>query len=404
MKVKIEKLDHFGRGITYINDKICFVLNALPLEIVELKIIKETKKYYLGIATDYIELSPDRIIEKCPYYNICGGCQLEHLNYQKENEYKQKKVLELVRQFSKLEVNVLDIEYQEPSFYRNKVTLHGANHKLGYYKPETNELIEISSCRLLDSKINNIIPKLQELAQNKNNEIEEIIIRTDNQSEKLMININGKIDDVSSLREVDVLSINNKVITKEKQIISKIGPKKYYLSINSFFQVNKTLTEKLYNEIKKIVQEKKPNTVLDLYCGAGTIGIYISEYANKVIGIDCLPSNIIDANKNKELNNIFNISFIEAKVANIIDQFSKNIDLIIVDPPRAGLDKKTLIHIKRINPETIIYVSCDPATLARDLKELALNYTVEYIKPFNMFPRTYHVECVSVLHRKSLEK
>ena len=146
-----------------------------------------------------------------------------------------------------------------------------------------------------------------------------------------------------------------------------------------------------------------PNSVLDLYCGTGTIGIYISKYCKSIVGVDYNESNIEDANKNKEINNVKNIEFICDKVENRINEF-KNIDLVVVDPPRAGLDKKTKENLIRISPKMIAYTSCDPVTLARDIKDLSQNYEVKYIQPFNNFPRTYHVECVSVLCRKTLIK
>ena len=400
MKVRIEKLDHFGRGITFIDGKICFVEHALPNEIVELEIIKETKKYILGKAIDYLETSLDREIEKCKYFNICGGCNLEHYNYLKENEFKQAKVQELINKFAKIDIKVNDIIYDEEKNYRNKLTLHGKDKKLGLYKKETNELIEISNCNLVDKRINDIISILQEIAKESN--IEEVIIRVSNDSKKLMIKIKGEVSNIEKLKsiDIDVLIVNDKVYTNSNQIITEIGSKKYYVSVESFFQVNKTLTTKLYNEVKKIVEEVKPNKVLDLYCGTGTIGIYVAEHTNEVIGVDYSSSNINDANKNKELNNSNNITFINDKVENVIDSFESNIDLVIVDPPRAGLDLKTIEHLKRINPTTIIYVSCDPSTLARDLKDLSTDYNIKYIQPFNMFPRTYHVENVVKLEKK----
>lgn len=400
MKVRIEKLDHFGRGITFIDGKICFVEHALPNEIVELEIIKETKKYILGKAIDYLETSLDREIEKCKYFNICGGCNLEHYNYLKENEFKQAKVQELINKFAKIDIKVNDIIYDEEKNYRNKLTLHGKDKKLGLYKKETNELIEISNCNLVDKRINDIIPILQEIAKESN--IEEVIIRISNDSKKLMIKIKGEVSNIEKLKsiDIDVLIVNDKVYTNSNQIITEIGSKKYYVSVESFFQVNKTLTTKLYDEVKKIVEEVKPNKVLDLYCGTGTIGIYVAEHTNEVIGVDYSSSNINDANKNKELNNSNNITFINDKVENVIDSFESNIDLVIVDPPRAGLDLKTIEHLKRINPTTIIYVSCDPSTLARDLKELSTDYNIKYVQPFNMFPRTYHCESIAVLERK----
>ena len=400
MKVRIEKLDHFGRGITFIDGKICFVEHALPNEIVELEIIKETKKYILGKAIDYLETSPDREIEKCKYFNICGGCNLEHYNYLKENEFKQAKVQELINKFSKIDVKINDIIYDAEKNYRNKLTLHGKDKKLGLYKRETNELIEITSCNLVDKRINDIIPILQEVAKESN--IEEVIVRISNDSKKLMVKIKGEVSNIEKLKniDIDVLIVNDKVLTNSNQIITEIGSKKYYVSVDSFFQVNKTLTTKLYDEVKKIVEEVKSNKVLDLYCGTGTIGIYVAEHANEVIGVDYSSSNINDANKNKELNNSNNITFINDKVENVIDSFESNIDLVIVDPPRAGLDLKTIEHLKRINPTTIIYVSCDPSTLARDLKDLSTDYNVKYVQPFNMFPRTYHVENVVKLEKK----
>jgi len=216
-----------------------------------------------------------------------------------------------------------------------------------------------------------------------------------------MIKIKGEYPSYKELLNiVDVLIINNELISKEESIISKIGNKKYYLSIDSFFQINKTLTEKLYNEVKEIVKETKPNKVLDLYCGTGTIGIYISEYVKEVIGIDYSKSSIKNANQNKELNNTDNIKFICNKVENVIDSFTNDIDLIIVDPPRAGLDKNTIKNIKRINPDKLIYISCDPTTLVRDLNLLNEEYNVKFIKPYNMFPRTYHVESIVLMTKK----
>ena len=248
MKIRIEKLDHFGRGITYIDGKICFVEHALPNEIVELEIVKETKKFILGKAVDYLETSPDREIEKCKYFNICGGCNLEHYNYVKENEYKQEKVNELITKFAKLDMKVNDIIYDTEKNYRNKITLHGKDKKLGLYKKETNDLIEITSCNLVDKRINDIIPLLQELATE--NDIEEVIIRVSNDSEKLMVKIRGEVSNINSLKDIDVLIINEKVLTNSNRIITSIGSKKYYVSVDSFFQVNKTLTTKLYDEVK----------------------------------------------------------------------------------------------------------------------------------------------------------
>lgn len=397
MKVKIEKLDHFGRGITNINNKICFVENALPNEIVNIEIIKETKKYFLAKTIDFIEKSPSRIIEPCPFYNKCGGCNLEHLSFSKENEFKRRKVQELLVKFAKINPTLVkETIFSNEYNYRNKVTFHGNGNIFGYYKENSNDLLKIDKCLLLDKRINEIV----KLLQTESNKITELLIRTNNDSSKIMLKITGQVNNIETLKnKVDVLFINSKCLTKEEKITTTIGSKKYILSVDSFFQVNKTLTEKLYDKVKEQVEKVRPNRLLDLYCGTGSIGIYASDFTKEIIGVDYSKSNIEDANENKKLNNLKNITFINDKVENVIDTF-KDIDMIIVDPPRTGLDQKTIINIERISPKHLIYVSCDPATLARDLN-LLTNYEVEEVTPFNMFPRTYHVECVSVLYRKS---
>ncbi len=401
MEVKIEKLDNFGRGIAYLNNKICFIENALPNEIVKIKIKKENSKYIEAEVEEYIEKSFLRIEEECPYSHICGGCHLNHICFNEENKFKKQKINNILKKYAEIDSSLIEpIAYHERNHYRNKITLHGKDKELGLYHPETNDIIPIQQCILVNDKINEVLRYLQ----NANEEIDEAMIKTSNDNSQVMLSIKGNIENIDSLLTYcNVLIINDTCITKENRITTTIGNRKYYESEHSFFQINNTLTKELYDEVLKEVSKKNHNTVLDLYCGTGTIGIYVSDYCNKIIGIDNNKSNIEDANLNKELNQVENIEYICDDVENKINTFD-NIDLIIVDPPRKGLDINTINHLKRINPETIIYVSCDPVTLARDIKILKDKYEVKYIKPFNMFPRTYHVETVSVLYRKTIEK
>ena len=396
MKVEVVKLDNFGRGIAYINDKICFIEKALPNEVVEISIIEETSKYIGAKVDKYIEKSPLRIEEECPYSNICGGCNLNHICFNDENKFKLNKVKDLIKKYANIDPNLVKgIIYHDRNNYRNKIILHGKDNDLGLYKEYTNEIIPINNCLLANPKINEIIKVLN----NTTKEISEVIIKTSNDNSKVMVSITGTIENIDVLKELcDVLIINDEYISNDKVIETNIGNKKYIEGINSFFQVNNTLTKELYDEVLENVKDKGYNNVLDLYCGTGTIGIYISDYCKKIIGIDSNKSNIDDAIENKKINKTDNISFICDKVENKIDEF-KDVDLIIVDPPRTGLDEKTKKYLKEINPERIIYVSCDPITLARDINDLN-TYNVKYIKVFNMFPRTYHCESITVLERR----
>ncbi len=399
MKVEIKKLDHFGRGITFINGKIGFVENALPGEQVEIEIENSSKKYFTGKVIHYDQISPNRITPICPYANFCGGCDLQHLSYAEENRQKTQKVKELIEHFANLDKELVEeiieqIEYH----YRNKITFHSKDKKLGFYQKNTHEVIPIDKCFLANQKINKLIPSLKKIVTK--NIVEKIIIRTSNDEKKVMMKITGKIKDVSDIeKKLDCLMINEK-IKKGENIKTKIGKKEYFLSIDSFFQVNQILTEKLYQEVLTVVKTNHSKKVLDLYCGVGTIGLFISDEVEKVIGIDYSKDNIKNANQNKKLNQAQNIQFICDKVEHVIDSIQEQIDLVIVDPPRAGLFEKTIEEIKRISPQNLIYISCDPVTLARDLKSLTKIFEVNTIKPYNMFPRTYHVECVCLLSRK----
>lgn len=369
MQVKIEKLDHYGRGITKIENKICFVENALPQELVEIKIIKETKKYFLATTIKIIKESKDRIKPICPYYNTCGGCNIDHISFEKENEYKEIKITEILEKFAKIPNNkIKNIIYDNPYNYRNKIILHQNNKKIGLYKKGTHDIIEIESCYLLNNNLNNELKNIKQVNDNG------IVLRIGNKTKEIL----------------------NSSANKHK-IISYIGNKKYQVSEKSFFQINSVITEKLYNEIKEIINTSKSENVLDLYCGTGTIGIYISDIVNKVLGIESCKEAIEDANYNKKLNNTKNCTYKLGKVENLTKEITKEYDTAIIDPPRSGLDKRVVEKLLEIKPKTLIYVSCDPVTLARDLNLLQQKYDIEYIRPYNMFPRTYHVECVCIL-------
>lgn len=399
-KYIIEKIDHFGRGITKINNKIAFIENALPNELVEIKITKETKKYIEGVTTKVIKESSDRTKSNCPYYHECGGCNIRHLEYMKQLKYKEQKVKEILKKFADIETEkIKNIVSGPKENYRNKITLKVKN-KIGLYKKQTYELINIGNCNLVSENINKIISRLNNI-ELKN--IDEIIIRN-SYEDKAILNIKGKNinkaylkDNLKDYVENIVVYDNDskEIILGEAFIIDKIGTYLFLISDDSFFQVNKYVTTKLYDKVKEYVNESG-ESLLDLYCGTGTIGIYLSEKFKSVTGIEINKNAIANALENKKINNITNINFICDDVGKNKRKF-ENVDVMIIDPPRNGLTKEALKNVLDINAKKIIYVSCDPVTLARDLKILKEFYEIKEITPFDMFPDTYHVETVCLL-------
>ena len=290
---------------------------------------------------------------------------------------------------------VLPILFGEEYSYRNKIVLHGKDGKLGIYQKNSNDIVPIDQCLLVHPKINQIISMLNEI----NQDILEAIVKCSNDGREALVSITGKVTDTASLLKIcDVLILNGEYLTTKLDITNPIGDYSFHESVDSFFQVHSTMTKELYDQVLNVIMKKHPKNVWDLYCGTGTIGIYVSKYCDQIIGVDNNPSNIQDANQNLILNDVHSIQYICDKVENVIDQYHE-IDCIIVDPPRSGLDSKTKDIIKQTGAETIIYVSCDPVTLARDLKELSEGYEVQFIQPVNMFPKTYHVESISVLEK-----
>ena len=414
--MKIEKLDYYGRGISRSSGKVYFIENALKDEDVSITLLKEKKKYCEAKLKEISNISKDRTEAKCKYYNVCGGCQIMHIKEEKQEEFKKEKVEEILKKFLKYNKDVNDIVFSKnfnyrnkdvndivfsKNFnYRNKVVLHVKDNKLGFYKNKTNELIEIDKCLLLNPVINDLISYLKNYIELK--DIEKITIKVGNKTNEVMLIIDGSIAYYKKLLEiVDVFIINEKVMTTKDYITSYIGNKKYIIKRNSFFQVNYDISTRMYDKVKDVIVKEKSKNVLDLYCGTGTIGIYISDVVSKITGIEVVSDAIESANTNKKINNVENIEFILGKVEDKLDFISNNnIDTIIVDPPRSGLHKKVIPILEKISPKTIIYVSCDPITMARDIKLLSNNYELVEVTPYDMFPNTYHVECVCVLKLK----
>lgn len=367
MKVIVEKLDHFGRGIARVDNKTTFVENALPGEEVEIEITREKKNFNEAKVVRYYKKSESRREVLCPYYSECGGCNLMHMNYQEQLKYRKEKIENILSKFAGIITDV-EIEPSNEFNYRNKITLHKCEKGYGYKKEGSSSIVKIDKCLIADNIINEYISKV-------NSDKEKLVIRS-NQDKEVINNIDGGY------------------------IIEKINDYNFRIDIESFFQVNSYMCSKIFNYIESNLEEC--STALDLYCGVGTLSLVVSKKANKVIGIEVNKSSYKNALENLKINKISNVEFINGKVENVIDKINEKVDLIVTDPPRSGMDKITIETIKKLKPKTIIYMSCDPVTLARDLNELKKDYTLKRIKAFDMFPNTYHVETICLLTRKNL--
>ncbi|MEG1146201.1 MAG: 23S rRNA (uracil(1939)-C(5))-methyltransferase RlmD [Bacilli bacterium] len=405
MEVKIEKLDHQARGICFIDGKITFVENTLPGEIADIKIINQKKKYNEASLVKMIKISKDRIESKCPHYKECGGCDLQHINYNNQLNYKNKKIKDIMKKYANID-NVEPIVESPNQFnYRNKITLKVQNG-LGFYKRRTNSLVLINECLLANNKINKIIKDLNQINNFKN--INEISIRNINSSKTaltLYLHESSNIDDIQKYSDKNDIILNTFIeknhynIKDESKILAKLDTFEFIVSPLAFFQVNTEQTLNLYNKVLEYLDLDGTQNILDLYCGTGTIGIFASKKAKKVLGIEISKSAIEDAKTNKKINNISNIDFICGDTEKVIKEINQKFHAIIVDPPRSGLTTSIIKDIYQIKPEKIVYVSCDPITLARDLNILKEKYEVLEITPFDMFPNTYHVETVVKLKR-----
>ena len=396
--VTIERLNHQGKGISHINNKVIFIRNTNIGDKVKVKITKENKKYLEGEVVAYLNNNNKDNIQ-CPYYFQCGGCHISMMSYEEQLKFKKEKVENILNKYANINKEVDIIPSSSPYHYRNKVTYHVQNSQLGFYQEQSNKLIPITDCLLSLPKINKVA---NIIGENINlSKVTKVVIKEHDNN--IMVNFEGSIDKQEVInvlsKKVTTIINNNKVVYGEGYLLQTIDNFKFKVSWTSFFQVNIDVMQKLYHTILKLSNITKEDKVIDLYCGTGTIGIYLSNYCQEVLGIEINKQAIDDANTNKKLNNINNIKFISGDVKDVIN-FNYQANIIIVDPPRKGLDSYTLDTLLKIEPKTIIYVSCDPITLARDLNKLKEKYNIKEVTAFDMFPETYHVESVVLLQRK----
>ena len=433
-----------GEGIAKINDFTIFVPNAIKGEKVKILIVKVLSSHGFGKIVEIIEKSQARQEVDCNTYKRCGGCSLRHIKYEKTLEMKQNAVQSLVNKILKNEIEVQKtLGMEKPYYYRNKAQYPvGKNSEgkaqIGVFANRTHEIIPIQECYIQNKKSQEVAKFVIEFI-NANN----ISVYNEKTRKGLVRHIVTKVG-VKTNEIMCVLVINGKEIPKEKELVTEVTKKfpevktivknintqntnvvmgkeniviygsgyikdqlgKYIFKISphSFYQVNPIQAENLYNIGVQAANIDKNDIVFDLYCGIGTISLFMAQYAKKVYGIEIVEQAIQDAKENAKINNIKNAEFIAGDVENVLDDLinvKKVIpDVIMIDPPRKGMDNKSVENILNIKPKKLVYISCNPATLVRDLAKFEEEYEVKTIKPVDMFPFTSHVECVCVMKLK----
>ena len=392
MQVHIDRMDHFGNGIGYINGKIIFVKGALPGETVDVTITKDKKSFMEGTINTIIYKSSKRVEPFCKYFGVCGGCSLCHLTYENTLEYKKERVKNILSKFDIPKINV--IRNENDLYYRNKIELKIVDGKLGFYEKSTHNLIEIKECKVTKKSIN----KSFEFVKNMKLENANVTIRANYNDEVLIIIDSKEKPVILNPEDYKIVGIvlNDKCIYGQDNFMEKINNLFFTVSYNSFFQVNNYINLELFNLIKENIVGK---TVLDLYSGVGTLSIVASKVVDKLYSIEVTQNAVKNALINAKINKCDNINSILGKVEDKIGFINDKIDTIIVDPARAGLDKKTIEVINKLSPQRIIYVSCDTQSLANNLVDLT-NYGIKKFYILDMFSYTYHIECFCILDKK----
>ncbi|NOH15195.1 23S rRNA (uracil(1939)-C(5))-methyltransferase RlmD [Clostridium cochlearium] len=441
-RVSITGMGTKGEGIGKIDNFTIFIPGAILGEEVEVNIIKVNKNYAVGKLLNITIASEERVKPICDIYTRCGGCQLQHMSYKEQLNFKRQKVKDALLRLGGIDVEVEPVlGIKNPYRYRNKVQLpigkENEKVSIGFYAPRSHNIIDLKTCLIQDEKADDIIKILREWIKEFNvsiyNEKEHkgnlrhIMVRTAFKTDEVMVvlvtkdknlphkeelinklieNLQGVvsiIQNINSQKTNVVLGKESIVLWGKDKIIDYIGNFKFAITPLSFFQVNPIQTEVLYNKALEYAGLKGNEVVFDAYCGTGTISLFLSQKAKKVYGVEIVAEAIESAKLNAKENNVDNVDFIVGESEKVIPELiEKGIkaDVVVVDPPRKGCEKSLLEAMANMSPEKIVYVSCDPATLARDLWVLEkLGYKTIRVQPVDMFSNTYHVENVVLLEK-----
>ncbi|NLW51878.1 MAG: 23S rRNA (uracil(1939)-C(5))-methyltransferase RlmD [Tissierellia bacterium] len=434
VKLHITDITNEGNGVGKHEQLTYFVENAILGEMLEAKVIEYKKNFATAIKVETIEESPFYEKPKCIYANICDGCDFQNINYEAQVQYKKNKIINNINRIAYESLEDINfLEADQRYHYRNKVELKiDVYGNLSYFSRKTNDNIAIKECIIANEKINQVMVSIQEQihllnysgydARKNSGLLKNIIIRSTTQGQSMVVIVLSKEEDISDLTKaletqglIDSLYISvntkknnykiqqlNKVFGQDK-ILEIMGDKKFLISPKSFFQVNTSMAYQIYLLAKKHIQDINPSTIIDLYSGISTTSIILSEDANHIISVEILDQAVQDARENASLNAVKNIEWYAMPAEKAIDKIELNAknSLALFDPPRKGLDENIINKIGASNINDIIYISCNPSTLARDVKRLK-EYDFELIEVtgIDMFVNTLHVESVAILKRK----
>ena len=437
-----------GEGIAKIDNKYpIFIEGALKGEKVKVRIVKVNKNFAYGKLMEVLEASEERVNPPCAIYKRCGGCKLQHASYKAQLDFKWDRVKDCVSKIGKLDPSIVKypLGMEEPWRYRNKVQLPigliNGEVKIGFFAPRSHDIIDMESCLIQDEIGDKVVKLTREWIEkfnirpyNVDGEYDEkgivrhIMIRRGFTTNEVMVvlvtngenlphkeefvdlmvknipGIKSVIQNINSKKTNVILGLESKTLWGEDTISDYIGDFRFNISPLSFFQVNPTQTEVLYGKALEYANLTGNEEVFDAYCGTGTITLFLSQKAKKVYGVEIIPQAIDNAWINAKENKVENVEFFVGESEVVIpDLINKGVkaDVVVVDPPRKGCDKKLLDAITNINAKKIVYVSCDPSTLGRDLQVLEENgYKTLEVQPVDMFPNTSHVENVAKLIKK----
>ncbi|MFP5110177.1 23S rRNA (uracil(1939)-C(5))-methyltransferase RlmD [Neobacillus sp. C211] len=435
----IKRLGINGEGVGYFKKQVVFVPGALPGEEVVVEATKINPKFAEAKIKKIRIKSPHRVLPLCPVYDQCGGCQLQHLKYDQQLKEKRDIIIQSLERHTKVDINKLEIRetigMEEPWGYRNKSSFQvkAIDGKVlaGLYGLNSHQLINIDECAVQHAQTNEATSEVKRILEElkipiyneksrkgiirtivtrvgiQTGELQIVLITTQKELPKVDViiqeiqkrlpNVKSIVQNINGQKTSLIFGDETLPLAGEDFIQETLGDLQFELSARTFFQLNPVQTVKLYNEVKKAAALTGQEKVLDAYCGVGTIGLWLADQAAEVRGMDVITESIEDAKKNAKRHGFTNTKYVPGKAEEVLPKWVKKgwkPDVIVVDPPRTGLEGQLIQTILQAESKKLIYISCNPSTLAKDIQNLSAKYEVKYIQPVDMFPHTAHVECV----------